>query len=409
MSRKRKSSRARKSPRESIRKASESMSAASESHSEASDSLRAASESLRRASRSVDDADETFRAASGIRALTVRASWVLPPVVSRRALPLPSPTPALEGPAPVRAGKGRRPKNQGKGASKGPAKALVASGGRAKQQAGAGSTDTRRRGPGRLMVRGASWALIVLGVLALVDAGVTLVWQEPVTALYAMVQQDQLGSSLEKLEAAPPSQLVAERLALVHDRSARVALLAGELERQAGGGSAVGRLVIPRIGADYAVVKGTDTADLEEGPGVYSRSEYQQSMFPGLAGVTAIAGHRTTFLAPFRHIDELRKGDEISLTMPYARFIYTVQRTRIVAPNNVYAVLHPGGSTRLVLSSCNPPFSAAQRILVYAGLTRTTPLGAARAYERQQLTRSYPSSRLAGELSLPNSGLKAHI
>ena len=86
--------------------------------------------------------------------------------------------------------------------------------------------------------------------------------------------------------------------------------------------------MIPRIGASYVVVKGTDTSDLESGPGIYSETN-----FPGIAGTTAIAGHRTTYLAPFRHIDALRPGNRILLNMPYAHFTYTVIGQRVVAPD----------------------------------------------------------------------------
>ena len=132
-------------------------------------------------------------------------------------------------------------------------------------------------------------------------------------------------------------------------------------------------------------------------------------MFPGLAGTTAIAGHRTTYLAPFRHIDELRKRRRDLADDALRRFIYTVRRTRVVAPNNVDAACTRSAAR----GSCSPPatplFSAAQRILVFARLTGDVPLGAARAYERQQLTRSYPSSRLAGELGLPEQRAEGAI
>jgi sortase A len=81
----------------------------------------------------------------------------------------------------------------------------------------------------------------------------------------------------------------------------------------------------------------------------------------------AIAGHRTTFLAPFRHIDALRPGDRIVLGMPYGRFVYAVQYHRIVSPTSWW-VVRDVGYDRLVLSACNPLFSAAQRIVVFARL-----------------------------------------
>ncbi len=121
------------------------------------------------------------------------------------------------------------------------------------------------------------------------------------------------------------------------------------------------------------VVKGTDTEALESGPGIYSGTS-----LPGLAKTTAIAGHRTTYLAPFRHIDALVPGNRILLNMPYAHFTYTVFAHRVVEPTDIHAVLSEPGYSRLVLSACTPLFSAAKRLLVYARLTRTVPVGAAR-------------------------------
>ena len=80
-----------------------------------------------------------------------------------------------------------------------------------------------------------------------------------------------------------------------------------------------------------------------------------------------IAGHRTTYLAPFRHINELVAGDKIIVTMPYGRFTYVVQYQRIVLPTALW-VTNNVGYERLVLSACNPLYSAAQRIIVFARL-----------------------------------------
>jgi sortase A len=216
-------------------------------------------------------------------------------------------------------------------------------------------------------------ALILLGALALIDAGVTLVWQEPLSALYAKLRQDHLSATLHTVERAAPTALERRALARLPDERRRIAFLAHELERHAGEGSAVGRIVIPRIAASYVVVKGTDTAALESGPGIYSETN-----FPGVAGTTAIAGHRTTYLAPFRHIDALRRGSRILLNMPYAHFSYSVIGERVVAPTDVRAAVGEVGYSRLVLSACTPLFSAEKRLLVFARLTRIVPVGAAR-------------------------------
>ncbi len=228
-------------------------------------------------------------------------------------------------------------------------------------------TQGERRG-----LRVLSTLLILAGVLALADAGVTLLWQEPVSALYARLQQNQLNGALRRVDRAQPTAAELQRLAVLPRQRSRIAYLARELERRSAEGGAVGRIRIPSIGASFVVVKGTGTSDLQKGPGIYP-----QTSFPGVPGTTAIAGHRTTYLAPFRHIDALRKGNRIVLEMPYAHFVYTVVGQRVVQPTDVAAAVDRVGYSRLVLSACTPLYSAAQRILVYARLTRTVPTGAA--------------------------------
>ncbi|MCW3068427.1 MAG: sortase family protein [Solirubrobacterales bacterium] len=222
-------------------------------------------------------------------------------------------------------------------------------------------------------LRAAAAVLILAGALALLDAGVTLVWQEPVSAIYAKLKQDHLSGALRTVERTAPTPVERRTLASLAEQSARIAFLAGELQRHAGEGSAVGRIQIPRIGASFVVVSGTGTEALESGPGIFPETH-----FPGVSGTTAIAGHRTTFLAPFRHIDALRPGSLILLHMPYADFTYAVIGQRVVAPTDVQAAVANVGYSRLVLSACTPVFSAAKRLLVYARLRRTVPKGAAR-------------------------------
>lgn len=215
--------------------------------------------------------------------------------------------------------------------------------------------------------------MILVGALALIDAGVTLLWQEPISALYATLRQDHLSGALRQAERAPPSPAEKRTLASLGDERRRIAYLAGELQRHAGDGSPVGRIVIPLIGASFVVVKGTDTEDLKSGPGVFP-----ETGLPGTSRTTAIAGHRTTYLAPFRHIDALRRGSRVLLEMPYARFTYTVLAQRVVSPTDVQAAVGDVGYSRLVLSACTPLFSAEKRLLVFARLTKTVPEGAAR-------------------------------
>lgn len=215
--------------------------------------------------------------------------------------------------------------------------------------------------------------LILAGALALADGVVTLLWQEPISALIAKLRQDDLKGELARVEAAPASSAEQRALAAIADQRSRIAYLAGALQRTTASGRPIGKITIPSIGANFVMVDGTDTSDLESGPGLY-----RETTFPGIDGTTAIAGHRTTYLAPFRHIDALRTGATIRLEMPYGRFIYTVIGHRVVAPTDVRAATANVGYSRVVLSACTPLFSAAKRLLVYGRLTRAEPRGPAR-------------------------------
>ncbi len=189
--------------------------------------------------------------------------------------------------------------------------------------------------------------------------------------------------ALRTLERAQPTARGERAPAGLADERRRVAFLASELARHAALGSAVGSIRIPRIGADFVLVYGTGTEELEKGPGIYTQSIYPGTRFPGLGGTTAIAGHRTTFLAPFRHIDELRRGDRILVNMPYAHFLYTVIGQRSVLPTDVYCRdpprrLQPPGALRL-----HPPV---QRRRTAAGVRapHQAPARGARRWRRRR-------------------------
>ena len=225
--------------------------------------------------------------------------------------------------------------------------------------------------PRRRRLRALGTVLIVAGALVLVDALLTLTWQEPLTAFLQGRAQAGLSDDLESLAERGPTE--DERLALARLQApeTRVAYLARSLRQRAGEGDAVGRIRADAIGLDEVVVAGTDGADLRKGPGVYDSTP-----FPGAPGTTGIAGHRTTFGAPFRRIDELDEGDEIEVEMPYGTLVYRVRSTRIVDPGDV-SVLAQDGPDQLVLTACHPLFSAAERIVVFAPLVDVRPRGPA--------------------------------
>jgi sortase A len=98
---------------------------------------------------------------------------------------------------------------------------------------------------------------------------------------------------------------------------------------------------------------------------------------PGLGRTVAIAGHRTTFGAWFRHIDSLRAGDPIILQMPYATFRYRVQYHRVVKSDD-WSIIRQQGYDRLVLSACHPLYSASHRWVVFARAMYEAPHGGQR-------------------------------
>ena len=225
----------------------------------------------------------------------------------------------------------------------------------------------------RRLIRAVSSILILSGVLLLVDAGVTLAWQEPVTAVIGMIKRAQVDKRYLSYGTAPLSRTDTRALAQLQPVSQRIAYLARQDSNRVRAGAAIGQIDIPRIGQTYNIVQGTDTADLEEGPG-----HYPATALPGMGQTVGIAGHRTTYLAPFRFINELHHGAKVVVTMPYGRFTYIVQYQKIVAPTDV-GVVENVGYDRLVMSACNPLYSATQRIIVFARLRSVVPLGPARA------------------------------
>ena len=215
-----------------------------------------------------------------------------------------------------------------------------------------------------------STALITAGIVVLADVAVTLAWKEPISSIYGQIQQDKLADELSTLEDEFPDEAALESIQRAEGVPEKAHLLANEFETRVEVGDAIGNIRIPKVNADYVIIEGTETAELQRGPGHYPYTAY-----PGQGATTAIAGHRTTYLAPFRKINELDAGDEIIVDMPYASFSYDVQRSEIVEPTDI-EIVRPVGYERLVLSACHPLYSAAQRIIVFAKLDAISLFGA---------------------------------
>jgi len=199
--------------------------------------------------------------------------------------------------------------------------------------------------------------LVIAGVLALADVAFTLAWQEPVSALRARGAQRELRHELRAVRLPAPAVRGVAR------KAPTVAAVARDVAQGRRDGRPLGELRIPRIGLDVVALTSARPEDLRRGPGLVA-----PSTVPGRGRTTALAGHRTTYGAPFRHVDALRRGDPIVLATPYATFRYAVATRRIVDPSDV-GVLADHGRDRLVLTACHPLYSAARRIVVVARLT----------------------------------------
>ena len=222
-------------------------------------------------------------------------------------------------------------------------------------------------GPMSRLLRIVSVALVTAGLVILMDVGLTLAWKEPISAIYGSLRQSAAANELESVREEFLRLPELETPAAESDPTRKARRLADLFERTLEDQKPIGRIELPTIDADYVVVQGTDTAALQRGPG-----HYPETALPGQGTTIGVAGHRTTYGAPFLQLDKIEPGDSISLEMPYGKFTYEVTGTRIVQPDQT-EVIRDVGRERLVLSTCNPRDSAAQRLIVFADLTEVEP------------------------------------
>jgi sortase A len=196
----------------------------------------------------------------------------------------------------------------------------------------------RRRKGGRIFL----WTLVV----GLAIGGVVLLTYPMLTDFWAHRRQ----SGLAKQFTAP-SQIQAYR-----DRRIPV-------------GGALTRLRIPKLGVNVIVVEGISGNALRAGAG-----HYPDTPLPGELGNVAIAGHRTGFGEPFRHLERMRKGDRIILETPIGRYVYEVTgpfdghaNPWITGPKD-WTVLTSGIGAELTLTTCDPPHTSKNRMIVRAAL-----------------------------------------
>ena len=210
--------------------------------------------------------------------------------------------------------------------------------------------------------------MIVAGVGALAWALVVWQWQDPFTAVVNKLEQRELAKDFERrIEEGRGRALAVDTSA--EELRESLPLAAAAWRKRSQRGDAVARLRIPALGVDEIVVNGTDTGSLKRGPG-----RYLGSAMPGEGKLVYIAGHRTTYGAPFSHIDRLDRGDRVFLELPYATIEYAITGSKIVAASET-SVLKSKGFEQLVLQACHPRFFASHRYLAYAKPVRLTPRG----------------------------------
>lgn len=208
----------------------------------------------------------------------------------------------------------------------------------------------------RTLIRSLGELCITAGVVLLLFVAYEL-WG---TGAYTQAQQRKLDGELTRTWAAPKrpasGPVTAERVRLGH-------------------GLALIR--IPRLGNGfhYVIIEGVSVADLRKGPG-----HYPGTAMPGQIGNFVVSGHRTTYLAPFNRIDELRPGDKILIDTRARQYVYKVTGKKIVSPTDVsVAAPVPGHPTKdptdrlITLTTCNPKYSAAQRLIVFGRMVSSIP------------------------------------
>jgi sortase A len=223
----------------------------------------------------------------------------------------------------------------------------------------------------RRAVRVAGTVLIGAGLSLLVWALVVWRWEDPFTALYTLYQQHRLAGAYAERYAAyrPLRQPRTTGAAYAAAEQRLIAREARRYRRSLKVGEPLGRLKVPRLHLNIVVVVGTDHNSLMKGPGWYTGT-----YVPGEGQLIYIAGHRTTYLAPFAHIDSLRLRDRVTLELPYGTFVYVI-RGHAIVPADDLARLRSHGREVVALQACHPRFFATHRYIAYARPLRVYPRG----------------------------------
>ncbi len=262
------------------------------------------------------------------------------------------------------------------------------------------AAETRRHGfaLGRAM-RFVGTTLVVLGVGAVAWTILVWQWQDPFTALYTLYQQHKLAGRYHKIAesyrpllvqraratpAPAPHATHAAPTVPIADERRLVRADAKRYQATLHPGTPLGRIKVHRLGLNVVLVAGTDHDSLTKGPGWD-----QRTYLPGTGRLIYVAGHRTTYLAPFAHIDSMRPGDLVTVEVPYGTFTYRV-RSHVIVPADDLSRLRsdnrpagvPAGEV-VALQACHPRFFATHRYIVYAVLVHVAPKGG-RPYDARE-------------------------
>ena len=219
-------------------------------------------------------------------------------------------------------------------------------------------------GISRRVVRTIGTLMVIAGTLLLAWALLVWRWQDPFTALYTGWQQRELADEYEqRFERFRPPAPVSQKPISPQ----RIAALARRYRLSLREGDAIGRIKIPRLDVNMIVVDGTKTNTLKKGP-----ARHRRTFVPGEGKLVYIAGHRTTYSAPFSDIDDLRRGDRVRLELPYGTFEYRIRGHRIVEAHEV-SVLRSRQREEVALQACWPRFFASHRYIAYAQPVRVIP------------------------------------
>lgn len=203
--------------------------------------------------------------------------------------------------------------------------------------------------------------LLVVGIGVLAWVATVYLWKDPFTTAYTAYEQQRLESQLDGQFASwRPAPTPVSRPGKPKPPHDDVAREAKRFRLTSDDGDGIARLRVPRLGLNLVLVNGTSSSDLRRGPG-----RHMETFMPGEGRLVYVAGHRTTYGAPFSNIDRLERGDRISVELPYGSVEYRVTGHRIVDDNDL-SVLESHDREELVLQACHPRFFASERYLVYA-------------------------------------------